>query len=151
MNPVKHLEIIRNLFIQVMDSLEEGYTVNPLSDLFIQVDRQSGEVFILNNDEETLAKETVFDWVQLDKEEREFYPEIVPELKSVISRLNEKNIFDKLYVVKPFSITLVNEEFKAIEKLLFLDDDTLKLDNNIWKTMNKELDDFMKNLFSDTK
>ena len=65
--------------------------------------------------------------------------------------LNEKSVFDKIFIEKPFSVSLVNDGFDVVEELLFLDDDTLKLDDELWKDMDKELDAFLRDLLSDTK
>jgi hypothetical protein len=151
MNSAKHIEIIRNLILQAMNCLEEDQVGNPLSDLFIQVDRQNGEVAVVADNEETLAKEVVFDWVQPDEEEEVFYSGIAPDLKTAVGQLNGREVFDKIYIVKPFSVSLVNEDLSVMEELLFLDDDTLKLDDDIWKAMDKELDLFLKGLLSDPK
>ena len=150
MKSAKHIEIISNLIVQAMNCLEEQ-TGSPLSDLFIQADRKNGEVSVLDDNEEVLAKEVIFDWVQPERQDEAFYSGIVPELKSAVAHLDEKNVFEKIYIVKPFSVSLVNEECEVVVELLFLDDDTLKLEGNIWKEMDKELDEFLRGLLSDTK
>ena len=151
MDSGKYIEIIRDLTIQALKRLDEDHTGDSLNDLFFQVDQQSGEVAVFDENENPFGKEVVFDWVLPELDEEEFYSRIVPELKKAMSLLNEKNTFDKIYIEKPFSVSLVNDGFDVIEELLFLDDDTLKLDDELWKDMDKELDAFLKELLSDTK
>ncbi|MDD6211031.1 MAG: hypothetical protein PUB21_10545 [Bacteroidales bacterium] len=140
---------MRNLFIQALNRLEEENAGNPLSDLFVQVDQQNGEVSIFDDTENLLGKEVVFDWVLPDMEEEKFDAKVTGDLKEVVNGLNEKGAFDKIYVVKPFSVSLVNDDFGVIEELLFLDDEMTKLDDELLKDMDKELDDFLKKLLSD--
>ena len=151
MNSGKHIEIIQDLTTQAINSLGEDHAGDPLNDLFLQVDQQTGEVAVFDENERLFGKEVVFDWVLPDLEEEDFYAKIVPELKKIMFSLNEKNVFDKIFIEKPFSVSLVNDGFDVVEELLFLDDDTLKLDDELWKDMDKELDAFLKDLLSDTK
>ena len=151
MDSAKHIEIIQELMLQAVNSVGDDYAGNPLNDLFLQVDQQSGEVSVFDENEKLFGKEMVFDWVLPDLDEDAFYSKIVPELKKVMVLLNEKNLFDKIFIEKPFSISLANEGFGVVEDLLFLDDETLKLDDELWKDMDKELDAFLKDLLSDTK
>jgi hypothetical protein len=55
-------------------------------------------------------------------------------------------LFEKEYIFKPFSVSLVDKDLVVIEELYFLDDDTVKLNGDIWDNMEKDLDDFLKNL-----
>ena len=149
MDSSKYIEIISDLTIQALKSLGDDHAGSPLNDLFLQVDQQSGEVLVFDENEKPFGKEVVFDWVLPDLDEEDFYAKIVPELKKAVFLLDEKNTFDKIYIEKPFSVSLVNENFDVLEELLFLDDDTLKLDDELWKDMDKELDAFLKELLSD--
>ena len=151
MDSGKYIEIIRDLTIQTLKRLEEDHAGNSLNDLFFQVDQQNGEVTIFDENEKPFGKEVIFDWVLPELDEEGFYSKIIPILKKIMHLLNEKNAFNKICIEKPFSASLVNENFDVVEELLFLDDDTLKLDDELWKDMDKELDAFLKDLLSDTK
>jgi len=151
MSSGKYIEIIQDLTIQAINGLGEDHAGNPLNDMFLQVDQQNGEVSVFDENEKLFGKEVVFDWLLPNLEEDDFFAKIVPELKKIMFSLNEKSVFDKIFIDKPFSVSLVNDSFDVVEELLFLDDDTLKLDDELWKDMDKELNVFLKNLLSDTK
>ena len=53
--------------------------------------------------------------------------------------------------MKPFSISLTDEDFSVIEELLFLDDETLRLDDPLLKNLDADLDEFLSELLSDVK
>ena len=48
--------------------------------------------------------------------------------------------------MKPFSFVLVDEDKETISDLLLVDDDTLLVNDELLKGLDKELDDFLKNL-----
>jgi len=66
--------------------------------------------------------------------------------RQILQKLEQKHFFDKEYISKPFTISLIDEDFVTIEELIFIDDDTLKLEGDIWNSLDKELDEFLKDL-----
>ena len=54
--------------------------------------------------------------------------------------------FDKLTILKPYSFVLVDDEKETITELLLIDDDTLLVDDELLKGLDKELDEFLKEL-----
>ena len=54
--------------------------------------------------------------------------------------------FDKLTILKPYSFVLVDEDKETISELLLVDDDTLLVNDELLKGLDKELDDFLKDL-----
>ena len=49
-------------------------------------------------------------------------------------------------ILKPYSFVLVDEDKETISDLLLVDDDTLLVNDELLKGLDKELDDFLKNL-----
>ena len=54
--------------------------------------------------------------------------------------------FEKVSILKPYSFVLVDEEKETIAELLLADDDTLLVSDELLKGLDKELDDFLKEL-----
>ena len=48
--------------------------------------------------------------------------------------------------LKPYSFVLVDEEKETVAELLLIDDDTILVNNELLKGLDKELDDFLKDL-----
>lgn len=109
-----------------------------------------GDLYIYHNNEDNLLvifddMESVLNSIQLP-ENQPFYPSL---LRNVLEQAEKNNsLFAQDYIVKPFTVSLIDKDFKVIEELFFLDDDTIKLSENsdIWSTIENELDDFLKNL-----
>ena len=53
--------------------------------------------------------------------------------------------------MKPFSISLTDEDFVVIEELLFIDDDMLLLDDPLLKDLDADLDNFLAKLLADVE
>jgi hypothetical protein len=111
----------------------EGHS---LSDLYVYYDKEDAK-FSIYDDRENLLNE-----VQLQREN---------ELNSATLRflfqfLERDHLFEKDYINKPFTVSLIDENFVVVEELIFVDDDTLQLKEDIWANLDKELDDFLKNL-----
>lgn len=52
--------------------------------------------------------------------------------------------FDKVTILKPYSFVLVDEDKETVAELLLIDDDTLLVDDELLKGLDKELDEFLK-------
>ena len=108
-----------------------------------------GDLYLFHNNEDNTMvifddMDTVLNSVQLP----EGCSFSISFLRNVLQQVEKNNLFEQDYIVKPFTVSLVDKDFMVIEELLFLDDDTIKLSGNrdIWSTIEKELDDFLKNL-----
>ena len=60
--------------------------------------------------------------------------------------MKENGSFDKLTILKPYSFVLVDEDKETLSELLLVDDDTLLVNDELLKGLDKELDDFLKDL-----
>jgi hypothetical protein len=130
---VSLLEIAMRESLKNYESKKEG---NSLGDLYLYYDNEENILFFYD-DLEVLLNE-----VQLSPEEKLNYS----MLRFVLQELNKANFFDKDYIIKPFTVSLIDKDFIVVEELFFLDDDAIKLEGNIWTEMEKDLDNFLKNL-----
>ena len=128
------------LELAVIDSLD-NYTSNhdggSLSDLYLHYDREE-EKLILYDDLDNALNE-----IALDQEL--FHP---GAFRNVFQKLAQTSIFEKPYIAKPFTVSLVDNNFIVTDELIFLDDITLKLEDNLWENIDSELDDFLKQLLN---
>ncbi|GHV54282.1 hypothetical protein FACS1894181_18180 [Bacteroidia bacterium] len=124
---------------------EEGRSA--VSDLYVQADAETGELQIYDEEENLLEKIVVFNWAH--SEEETFDKKVNAALKPVFTLLTAKEVFNHPRILKPFSISLVDEDFSVIEELLFIDDDTFRLDDPLLKDLDADLDSFLKDILSD--
>ncbi|MDR1918191.1 MAG: hypothetical protein LBQ65_00920 [Tannerellaceae bacterium] len=144
-NNAKVQSIIENAFASVIKELTTNESL--ISDLYVQADAESGELQIFGEEENLLDKIIIFDWVNSD--EASFYKKVSPAVKTALTTLTAKNQFNHACFLRPFSVSLVDEDFAVMEELLFIDDDTFRLDDPLLKDLDSDLDLFLKELLSD--
>ncbi|MBR5298525.1 MAG: hypothetical protein IKU29_11765 [Parabacteroides sp.] len=142
------IESTFNLAIKKMTAPAAG---NNYSDLYVQVDAESGELQIYDEGESLVEKTIIFDWVGAKNEKGQFTQQVIAILKAVLAVLVTKDVFENPCFLKPFSVSLTNDDFSVIEELLFLDDENLLLDDPLLKDLDADLDDFLTKLLSDVK
>jgi hypothetical protein len=131
--------LIPTLDIAIKESLrnyESKNDDNSLGDLFLYYEQEDNILFIYD-DQENLLNE-----IQLPRDE----VFNTATLRFMLQSEEQVQLFDRDYIFKPFTINLVDRNFAVIEEIFFLDDDTIQLGNNLWNSVEKELDNFLKDL-----
>ena len=150
-NNSKVLTVIEAAFQTAIDRLAADTAGNLLSDLYVQVDQETGELQIYDEEEHLIEKTIIYDWVNSQEAEEQFVKRVVGILKNVLATFATKNSFDAPRFLKPFSVSLTDEDFVVVEELMFLDDDLLRLDDPLLQNLDKDLDDFLAKLLPDIK
>ena len=121
-----------------------GCDQTSVTDIHLQPDQTSGQLTIYNDDDEELANVMIEEWATYDGDD--FMENVEPNLKSILCRMKDAGDFDKVTILKPYSFVLVDEDKETVAELLLIDDDTLLVDDELLKGLDKELDEFLKNL-----
>ena len=74
-----------------------------LTDLYILVKQDSGEIRILDDDDNEITRCVVEEWI--DNTSEHFYTDIQPLLKAAIHKLREP--IEAMHILRPFSFVLV--------------------------------------------
>lgn len=115
-----------------------------LSDLYLYFDEENTNLIIYDDVENQLSEIELDGFSDLSEQSRE--EELVEAGKIATDRLNKADFFNKDYILKPFSISLIDSDFIIVEELIFIDDETLKLNESLLVDLDKELNDFLKEL-----
>ena len=115
-----------------------------VTDFHICVNGESGTLIIYDDDDNTLARVHIKDWEGCNDET--VYEK---ELRNALGKMQEEGIFDSINIVKPYSFVLVDEEKEAIVDLLYVDDDTLILSEDLLEGFDEEMNEFLKHLLED--
>lgn len=148
-NSGKVQSVLESTFTNAINKLAADQSGNLISDLYIQVDQETGELELFDDEEHLLEKVVIFDWVKNAEEEESFNQKVIAILKNVLAVMVAKELFNDPRFLKPLSVSLTDEDFVVIEELLFLDDDTLRIDDPLLKDLDKDLDNFLDKLLSD--
>ena len=140
--------ILETLFMTAIDKMIKSVNGNYISDIYVQADQETGELQIYDEEEALVDKTVIFDWVNNTEEEDVFARRVSDVVRSVLTGLVSKNVFDNPRFIKPLSVSLTDESFVVIEELLFLDDENLRLDDPLLKDLDADLDEFLSKLLS---
>lgn len=143
--------ILETLFMTAIDKMIKSVNGNYISDIYVQADQETGELQIYDEEEALVDKTVIFDWVNNTEEEDVFARRVSDIVRSVLTGLVSKNVFDNPRFIKPLSVSLTDESFVVIEELLFLDDENLRLDDPLLKDLDADLDEFLSKLLSDVE
>ena len=150
-SPSQIQSVLESFLTSAIQKMVEDTKLNDISDIYLQADAESGELQVYDEEENLVDKTIIFDWVNNSEEESVFNKRVASAVKQALSALASKNVFENSHFVKPLSISQTDESFVVIEELLFLDDDTLRLDDPLLKDLDADLDDFLAKLLSDVE
>ena len=138
------LSTIESAILKAAGKYVCGCDQTGVTDIHLQRDQSSGQLTIYNDDDEELANVMIEEWATYDGDD--FMENVEPNLKSILCRMKDAGDFDKVTILKPYSFVLVDEDKETVAELLLIDDDTLLVDDELLKGLDKELDEFLKNL-----
>lgn len=141
-------QLIKKTFSKAIESLSSSYQGSSLTDIFITVDKESGEVSFYDDEENKVAEIVVFDWI--DKVDQLNDETVASILRKITMELDDENAFDSLDIYKPFSVNYSDDGFIVIEELLLINEEsTIDLTNSMMEKFDREFDEFLDKLLKD--
>lgn len=144
------LNSLSHVFVKtVLEKALEQYVVDGnntiITDIYLQPKRDSGELVVLNDDDDVLASALIEEWTGLGDD---FYSVVERVLRDVLKELQDTGSFDRLSLLKPYSFVLVDADKETMADLLLVDDqETLLLhDGMLLEGLDDELDAFLKEI-----
>lgn len=114
----------------------------PLTDLYIQVKQESGELLVFDDNDTELTRCVVEDWIGNSSET--FYEELPAALSALLRSLSD--VCDNIAVLRPYSFVLIGEDKETITDLYLVDDDTIVLSGDLMEGLDEDLDGFWEEL-----
>lgn len=118
-----------------------------VTDFHFQVNTESGNLSIFDDDDNTLSTAHIAEWEKLHQED--CYEVIENELRKVLNEIQKEGVLDNMNVPKPYSCLLVDEDKETIVDLLYVDDETYIITNDLLEGFDKEMDEFLKHLLEE--
>ena len=115
-----------------------------VTDFHIYANGDNGTLTIYDDDDNSLARVHIKEWENVHDEK--LFEKV---LRGELAKMQEEGIFESINIVKPYSFVLVDEDKEAIVDLLYIDDDTLILSEDLLKGFDEEMNDFLKHLLED--
>ena len=115
-----------------------------VTDFHIYANGNNGDVTIMDDDDNILARVHILEW------EGEHNEEVFEkELRSLLAEMHENGQFDSLNIAKPYSFVLTDDDHQSIVDLLIIDDDTIILSEDLLKGFDEEMNEFLKQLLEE--
>ena len=127
-----------------LNHFEVQNKADTLSDLYLYFDEENAALIVYDDVENRLTDVELDNFAEFSGQSYE--KELIEAGKIAAENLDKVDFFNKEYILKPFAISLVDADFIVSEELIFIDDETLKLDNSLLENLDKELNDFLKEL-----
>ena len=118
-----------------------------LTDIHIRVLQESGEILAFDDDDQEITRCVVEQWI--DNKDEDFYDQIAVILRNIFKRVHSE--VDNLGIIKPYSFVLENDDKENVAELYIADDDTVIIGGDLMAGLEKDLDDFINDLFNRTK
>lgn len=118
-----------------------------VTDFHFQVNTDNGNIFIYDDDDNTLATTAIAEWENYHDEEN--YEHIEKLLRKALSEIQEEGYLDNMNVPKPYSCLLVDDEKETIVDLMYIDDETFIITDDLLKGFDEEMNQFLKKLLEE--
>jgi len=113
-----------------------------LTDLYILVKQDSGEIRVLDDDDNEITRCVVEEWIGNSSED--FYTAIQPVLQAALKRCSP--LLEEMSVLRPCSFVLLDDEQQTVAELFLIDDDTMILGQDLMVGLSDDLDAFWQKL-----
>jgi hypothetical protein len=116
-----------------------------ITDIHMQVDMESGQLLISDDDDAVLAEQQIPEWESANPEN--FYTDAEVALKRALNQLREEGALEAVKILKPYSFVLEDSTKETVAELLMMDEEeTLFLNDELLKGLDEELNTFLKDL-----
>ena len=138
------LSLLETTIRQSVSKYTCGCEQTIVTDIHLQANQNSGELTIVDDEDEELANIAIEEWMTYDGDD--FYENVERTLSNLLNNMKNSGGFDRLTILKPYSFVLVDDEKETVAELLLMDDDTLLVNEELLKGLDEELDAFLKDL-----
>ncbi|MBR5893736.1 MAG: hypothetical protein IKZ37_08895 [Bacteroidaceae bacterium] len=118
-----------------------------VTDFHFQLNTESGNLSIFDDDDNTLATAHIAEWEKFHQED--CYEVIENELRKLLNEIQKEGVLDNMNVPKPYSCLLVDDDKETIVDLLYVDDETYIITNDLLEGFDKEMDEFLRHLLEE--
>ncbi|MBO4593463.1 MAG: hypothetical protein J5678_04655 [Bacteroidaceae bacterium] len=142
------LQILNEALAEILKryALPESADDPVMTDILMQVNTDSGQFTVFDDDDHEIYSAVVEEWIGNDSSEG--IERMGATIKEFIAQ--HKSEIEGLALLKPYSFILVDEEKETIEELYTVDDQMVVLDSGtLMEGLDQDLDDFFANLMKE--
>ncbi|MBR6648544.1 MAG: hypothetical protein IKL29_04110 [Bacteroidaceae bacterium] len=118
-----------------------------VTDFYFQVNTNNGNLVIFDDDDNILGSTHITEWE--DFHEEGCYETIENHLRKQLTKAQKEGVLENMNIPKPYSCLLVDDDKETIVDLLYVDDETLIITNDLLEGFDEEMDEFLKHLLEE--
>ncbi|MBE6261016.1 MAG: hypothetical protein E7107_09395 [Prevotella sp.] len=139
------LQEVERAIRKVADKFPASEEASMLTDIHLRVNQETGELVAFDDDDNEVNRCIVEQWI--DNKDDTFYTDVASTLRTVLNKYKQQ--IEAMSILKPYSFVLEDEDHESLEELYVVDDDTVIIDEELMKDLDKDLTDFMNKLFEE--
>ena len=136
------LQQILRALRKVAEKFPNSIEASVLTDVHVRVNQDTGEVQFFDDDDKEVTRCVVEQWIE--NKDDDFYEHVTSVIRGCIEK--EKDLIDNLSILKPYAFVLEDDDRESVAELYVADDDTVIIDSELMKDLDKDLDNFFENL-----
>ena len=136
------------LIDQVISDVIKHYSTpeeSVITDIHFQPLFNSGELKVFDDDDEVISNVIISEFEGLGG------ADAIKDVSLILRRSLDyrRKELENVFIIKPYSFVLVDEDKETIEDLLLIDDDIVIAEDGLLQGLDEELEEFLKKLLSD--
>ncbi len=139
------LQQIERALRKVIEKFPKTQEADFLTDLHFRVTQETGELMVFDDDDKEITRCVIEQWI--DNKDDDFYDDVATAIKTVLKK-HQKQL-EKMAILRPYSFVLENDDREHLAELYLVDDDTVIIDEELMKGLDKDLDDFLNKLLKE--
>ena len=139
------LQEVERAIRKVADKFPQTDEASILTDIHLRVNQETGELVAFDDDDNEINRCIVEQWI--DNKDDTFYADVASTLRTALNKYQQQ--IESMSILKPYSFVLEDEDHESLEELYVVDDDTVIIDEELMKGLDKDLTDFMNKLFAE--
>jgi hypothetical protein len=139
------LQEVERAIRKIVDKFPTTEEASILTDIHLRVNQETGELVAFDDDDNEVNRCIVEQWIE--NKDDTFYGDVASTLRMVLNKHKEQ--IEAMSILKPYSFVLEDEDHESLEELYVVDDDTVIIDEELMKGLDKDLTDFMNKLFAE--
>ena len=139
------LQEVERAIRKVADKFPATEEASMLTDIHLRVNQETGELVAFDDDDNEINRCIVEQWIA--NKDDTFYADAASTLRMVLNKHQQQ--IEAMSILKPYSFVLEDEDHESLEELYVVDDDTVIIDEELMKGLDKDLTDFMNKLFEE--
>lgn len=139
------LQQIERTINKVADKFPPTVEATLMTDIHFRANQETGELVAFDDNDKEITRTVIEQWI--NNVDDDFYESITSTMRKCLEKQSET--IEKMSLIKPFAFVLEDEDKEAIAELYIVDGDTVIIDPDMMPDLDKDLNDFLRQLLDD--